>query len=181
MKYLTGFCLCLLVVGPLAARNLNGRDGGRISDDCMNQLRLLTVERNVVGDVEKSNGEKIDAKEAAQLWAGGDEESDFAKSYLQKTSCKVMHDCLSKTFELMDCFTLDSKGKIVAMLFPTPNFIHDREPCFTCCYNNGQGQLFVEEPEPIRHSKAHLVKVSLPIQEGEKTIGVLVATVLLAR
>jgi hypothetical protein len=57
--------------------------------------------------------------------------------------------------------------------------VHSKEPYFIHCYNHGQGTLFLDKPEKVSETTGAVVKIALPVRDGEKTVGVLVATVLL--
>jgi hypothetical protein len=160
------FICCLAVIiaaGPVLAWEGVPSGGHTLSKDCFMALQQLTAEKTVVQDVEKSDLGTIDAGLASS----------------DRPSTKTLKDYCSKTFEMMDCFTLDAKGQLVASLHQTRETVQSKETYFVQCYNNGQGALFLDRPEAVKGTTGDVMKIALPVKDGDKTIGVLVATVIL--
>jgi hypothetical protein len=155
-----------------------------VSKQTVDLIRKLAQEETVIDDIESQNGAKVDAgrdEELQQMWVRSTAVSEFVKTYQDKKSCQTMRQYFSKTFALMDCFTLDSRGRGVGALYKPSNFLQDGDPHFVHCYNGGKGRIFVNEPELDAAHEAETVEISLPVQKGSRTVGVLVTTVLLEK
>lgn len=175
MKSFICFMAVIVAAGPVLAWEGAPSGGHSLSKDCYESLQRLTAERSVIQDVEESDlgmaDDRSDVPEAQGV--AGDQ------AFMDKPSSKTMRNYLFKTFDMMDCFTLDSRGRIVASLHKTNTFVHSKEPYFIHCYNHGQGALFLDKPEKVAETTGEVVKIALPVRDGERTVGVLVATVLL--
>ena len=145
-------------------------------------LRQLAGEPSVIGDIrtQEINGHgeapvpSRPAKPAERVVP-----SDDQGSALEKASCKTMKDYLRRTFPLVDCYTLDNAGRVVAEIYGSTPMNHEQEPHFVRSFNGGTGRIYVEHPGPGSMVENRTVDISMPVLDGAKTIGVLVATLLL--
>jgi hypothetical protein len=136
-------------------------------------LKQLAAEKEVVQDVLASNGREMDETALQEAWAGGSGRSSLVRSYQQRPSSRVLKDYFFRTLPLVDCYLLDERGRIVGILHKTRDFLHDQEAVFV---GGLQGDVFVQEVMPGLEGEP--LEVALPIRDGERIVGVLVARVL---
>jgi hypothetical protein len=172
----------------LLALSLLAREGGAegllkqgrfISQRTFDLIQELAQEKKVVSDIEDQNRQLTDegkVREIQDQWLQSTEASDLVKAYRQKPSCQAMRQCFSKEISIVDCFTLDAQGRVVGTLFKPHDFVQEQDPSFTNCFNHGQGRVFVSQALPV--DRTGPVEISMPVMDGAKTVGVLVATVL---
>ena len=142
-------------------------------------IRDLAKEKAVVTDVEEQNLHLKDSREALEIqgqWANSGDYSDLVKNHRQKPSCRAMRKAFSREISLVDCFTLDAQGRVVGSLYKPQDFLQDKNPHFTNCYNHGAGEVCFNKPKPL--GKVETVEISVPVMDGTQTVGVLVATIL---
>jgi hypothetical protein len=87
-----------------------------------------------------------------------------------------MKDAFAKEMTLVDCFTLDAQGRVVGAIYKPHDFIQGQTPWFVNCFNHGQGRVYVGKPLPS--GQVSTIEISMPVTDGARTVGVLVATVL---
>lgn len=150
-----------------------------ISKQTFDLIQQLAEKKEVVDDIEKQNqGLTDDAKvqEIQGQWLRSTELSELVQAYREKPSCREMRNCFSKEISLVDCFTLDAEGRVVGTLYKTHDFLQDEDPWFAHCFNHGKGRVYMNEALPILPGSP--VEISMPVMDGGRTVGVLVATVL---
>ncbi len=76
-----------------------------------------------------------------------------------------------------EAFLCDNQGANVAVSKYTSDYWQGDEGKWQKSFNNGQGQVFFGDPEYDKSSKAMQVQVSVPVNDGGSTIGVLVVGV----
>lgn len=70
-----------------------------------------------------------------------------------------------------EIFVMDNQGANVCMTDKTSDYWQGDEPKFTESYKGGAGAVHVSEVSFDDSSQAYLVQVSVPVVDGEKTIG----------
>ena len=178
MKRFVRLGLGILMGLPTAAQAGSGV-GHWVSRDCFQVLKALASEKQVVTDIEQANSQKMNEEALQEKWVRSTAKAAIVRPFLEKPSCHTMRDYFFSNMALMDCYTLDVKGRLVGALYKTPNFIQDQEPHFVECLNQGEGKWFIEPPTLDPEEKEKVVEISLPVLDGNRTVGVLVATVLL--
>lgn len=76
-----------------------------------------------------------------------------------------------------EAFLCDNQGANVALSKYTSDYWQGDEDKWINSFNSGAGKVFYGEPEFDQSSKAMLVQVSVPVNDGGNTIGVLVVGV----
>lgn len=178
------FVLTLTIILSLVSRERAAAEGpvpGQmyISQPTYVLIRDLAKDKTVVADVEDQNLRLQNGLEALEIqaqWANSDDYSDLVKVHREKPSCLAMRKAFSKEITLVDCFTLDAQGRVVGSLYKPQDFLQDRNPHFINCYSHGTGEVYFNKPKPL--GKVQTVEISVPVMDGTRTVGVLVATVL---
>jgi len=153
-----------------------------VSKRTFDLIRQLAQKKEVVSDIEEQNHDLTDDAKAQEIqgqWLLCTELSQLVNAYRDKPSCREMRDCFSKEISLVDCFTLDAQGRVVGTLYKTHDFLQDQDPWFVHCFNHGKGRVYVNQALPMLPGSP--VEISMPVTDGSKTVGVLVATVLSER
>lgn len=115
--------------------------------------------------------EKI--KEMDKKWQATPGIDDFMKSLMESECGKYLRDLQNKNSFLDEIFVMDNKGGNVAMTDKTSDFWQGDEDKFIKSFNKGKGEVYIGEIQFDDSSQAYLVKVSVPVKDGEKTIGVM--------
>lgn len=158
--------------GPLS-------QGLLISKQTFALIQQLAQEKDVVADIEDQNRRLTDAAKVQEIqdqWVRCTELSDLVEAYRKKPSSQALWAGFTKEISLVDCFTLDAQGRVVGTIFKPHDFLQDEDPCFANCFNHGDGQVYVNQPQLLGSSQT--VEIAFPVLDGPKTVGVLVATVL---
>ncbi|GEM_PF-2724023 len=173
-----GLILPMIANGRMQAEGLP-RHGRFISQQTFDLIQHLSQKKEVVEDIEEQNHRLTDdaaVEEIQDQWLRSTEISGLVQAYREKPSCREMRDCFSKEISLVDCFTLDAQGRVVGTLYKTHDFRQDEDPWFVHCYNHGKGKVYMNEALPMLPGSP--VEISMPVMDGDRTVGVLVATIL---
>lgn len=98
-------------------------------------------------------------------------------------------DYLRKTFSQQDhwaeVFLMDDRGALVCANGPTTDYWQGDEDKWIRSFNNGAGTTFIDRPRHDESSKLTMAQISIPVNQGGRTLGVLMVGVkvdkLLAR
>jgi|SRR5581483_7212180 len=166
--------------GSLRAEGESER-GQVVSKETIDLVLQLAKEKTIVADIETQNQGLVDdgkVQELRKQWAVSSSASDLVKTFQAKASSLTMRDYFSKAFSLIDCYSLDAQGRIVGTIYKPRDFLQDAEPLFVNCINQGQGKIFVDQFLNGPLGAEEPVEIAMPVTDGTKTVGVLVATVL---
>lgn len=90
-----------------------------------------------------------------------------------KAAQKLLEFEQSKPF-YKEIFITDKFGANVAMTSKTSDYWQGDEQKFSKCFNKGKGTVFVSKSKFDTSTQKNLVQISIPILNGEDTIGVMV-------
>lgn len=72
---------------------------------------------------------------------------------------------------LSEIFVMDNQGANVAMSDKTSDYWQGDEEKFIECYKGGAGVLYISDVEFDESTQVYSVEVSVPVKDGDKTIG----------
>lgn len=78
----------------------------------------------------------------------------------------------------VEVFVSDDQGALVCANAVTSDYWQGDESKWTRSFNGGKGKVFIDRPRFDESAKATLATISLPIRDGEKTIGVITVGVI---
>lgn len=179
--------ILLALLGVLARPVFSDSQGGgsekagKAVREYLPLLTRLAAEKNLVRDVQARDNAPLSAEQARKIQAEwiqiGIE--DVKKPYLYGDASQAIRLYEPRIPTLVKCFVLDDQGNVVGAVPECTDFIHGQMDKFLKCYNNGRGRVYVNPPGLDVTTKIYSVQVSVPVFDGTKTIGVLVATLSL--
>jgi hypothetical protein len=168
-------------IHPGGARGGEGkRPDASLSPRTLELVQRLAAEKDLVQDIEIQNQGLTDegrVEELRERWTQSTDRSGFITAYREKASSRTLIDYFAKDVSLVDCYALDAQGRVVSMIYKPQDFLQDQQPQFTECFNGGEGRLWIETPGVVP-GVAGALEIAVPIRDGARTVGVLVATVL---
>ncbi len=169
-----------MAVGAAGASG-DSKKSDKMVKRCLPVIQQLAAEKTVVSDTVDQNAHPLNADAAQKLQEDWEEIgiADSVKPYLNKPSCATIKAYKDKLPTAVKFFTLDAQGNVVATVPKSKDFIHATEEKFVKCYNGGNGKVFVDKAKLDVSTKIYSVQVAAPIQDGGKTVGVLVVTLSL--
>jgi len=131
----------------------------------------------VVEAVKAQNAKNITLEEIQALderWQNTPGVVDFMQPFLENEVVEKLFKLQEEYPYLVEIFVTDRQGALVAATNKTSDYWQGDEAKFTECYREGEGRLYWGEVEFDESAQTYLVQVSVPVQEEEKTIGVMV-------
>lgn len=176
--------LSLLLAAGLAAPAWAGGESARVKAAVKKYLpviRQLAAEKTVVADIEEQESQKMTPEQAQKIQADWVQIgiADSVQPYLSKPSCATIKGYQDRLPTAVKFFTLDDQGNVVASLPKSHDFIHATEDKYIQCYNGGRGKVVVGKASIDVSTKIYSFQVSVPVLDGGRTVGVLVATLSL--
>ncbi len=144
-------------------------------------IKQLATDPILLADVKSQNDLNLSTSQAQKLQTEWQKIgiSESVKPYLNKPSAAAMRKTMAQKPILIKCFLLDRQGNIVATAPKSRDFIHGTEDKFLKCYNGGDGKVWIGPAMLDVSTKIYSIQVAVPVQDGGKAIGVLVATLSL--
>lgn len=141
----------------------------------------LAADPAVQTDVKAQNAKNLSADQAKSIQADWVKIgiSETVKPFLNKPSVAAMKKAMSQNPILIKCFVLDNQGYIVSTTPKSKDFIHGTEEKFVKSFNGGSGKTWVGPAMLDVSTKIYSVQVAVPVSEGDKTLGILIATLSL--
>ncbi|MCB2181783.1 MAG: hypothetical protein KQH63_07150 [Desulfobulbaceae bacterium] len=128
----------------------------------------------IVKAVKAENAKGKSLKQIQELddkWKNTPGISDFMNVFLENDCAKHLRVIQNSTPYYAEIFVMDNQGANVCQTDKTSDYWQGDEAKFKNSYANGSGKIFVDEVEFDDSSQAYLVQVSVPVQDGGKTIG----------
>lgn len=97
--------------------------------------------------------------------------ADYMKAIMESECGRHLRGIQESESFYAEIFVMDNQGANVAMTDKTSDFWQGDEAKFQKSFNNGNGAVFVDEVEFDDSAQTYLVQVSVPVIDGDKTIG----------
>jgi hypothetical protein len=104
--------------------------------------------------------------------AGG--ENELAKNLGENKGGVYLRRTVSESILYTEAFATGKQGELAAVFPKTSDFYQGDEDKFIECYKDGAGEVFIGELEEDISTKTISVQISVPILDGDNTIGVLI-------
>lgn len=161
--FLTGIMMSYAEEAPSNVKNL-----------AKTTLVKLGQDPVIVAAVKKANaGNKTldQIKQEDEIWRNTPGIDAFMTELLQNDCAKHIRSLQKSNEYYMEIFVMDNKGANVAMTDKTSDYWQGDEDKFIKSYNQGKGDVFVDNVEFDDSSQAYLVQVSVPVMDGSTCIG----------
>lgn len=99
--------------------------------------------------------------------------ADYMKALMDSECGKHIKTVQKSAPYFAEIFVTDNQGANVAMTDKTSDYWQGDEPKFIQCYKEGQGTLYISDVSFDDSSQAYVVQVSVPVKDGDKTIGMI--------
>ncbi len=177
----------MVFFGILAAPIFSETDGNgsrkvaKVVQKYLPLLQQLAAEKSVVQEVQGRNNSPLSPEQEERIQAEWVQigHANSEKPFLYNSASQTIRAYESKIPFMVKCFLLDDQGNVVGTSPECKDFIHGQMDKFLKCYNKGSGRVFVNPAGLDVSTKIYSVQVSVPVWDGPKTIGVLVATLSL--
>jgi hypothetical protein len=85
---------------------------------------------------------------------------------------------LAKKAGYGESFVMDNQGALVCATEKTSDYWQGDEPKWSRAFNGGNGTTFIDRPRFDNSAHTYLAQISVPVIDGGKTIGVVMAGVM---
>lgn len=189
MKTLFKVALFIIAFGLVGYFNIYGQD---ISPELKQKLDSEAekikdwVSQSIIVDaVKKQNGQMLsldEIKQRDQAWIKVKKAKGKPNDLMKQTQNHAAGKWLkNKNKEnrgrYPEAFLCDNQGANVAVSKLTSDYWQGDESKWEKSFNSGDGKVFYGDPEFDKSAKSMLVQISVPVNDGGKTIGVLVVGV----
>jgi len=127
----------------------------------------------LIKEVASQNAHRLSAADVATIdkaWMAGGENERVAR--LLSNACATrLKSLISSNAAFNESFVMDDQGANVCMTDRTSDFWQGDEAKWQKSFNGGKGTTFVDQPKYDVSAKAILVQVSVPVIDGNATIG----------
>lgn len=187
MVFLMFWCIPILFLAD-ARQRLANFDNAKFDDNIGDRMKSIILTHSqkftywvsddvFINAVKVQNSKNIPMetiKIIDQDWVNGDAD-DFALSLQTNEIGKVLAKKIIRNKKLyVEAFLCDAQGVIVGEYPKTSDYWQGDEDKFINSFNGGKGRLYVGNLEYDESTKTYAVQVSIPVLDGDKTIGVLV-------
>jgi hypothetical protein len=124
-----------------------------------------TKEKNAQGETMA----QIDTKDKA--WKAEEGVADYMKPYLEGSCANYLRKIVSMVPYLSEIFVMDNQGALVCETDKTGDYMQGDEAKWQKSYANGNGAIFVDEPEMDEAFGQEIVQISVPVMDGMHAIG----------
>ena len=163
-----------LDMGTTLARNVNVVQSFSLSE----QIRDAATAQNAAhsGDV-KAEIAKLD-----EQWIAASDDDPLIQAHLTNALAAKLKEFKSNFPDYVEVFVTDRHGAIVATSDRTSDYYQADEGWWQAAYNNGQGNVYIGEPEFDESAQAFAINIAIPLydQSQRDIIGVLRTTLDIA-
>ncbi len=141
-------------------------------------VNQLAKQIRFISAVKKQNsmGLSLDEiKQRDQQWRASGSDSELKKSMSSSDIGKFLTNVIKSNSEKYnEMFLTDNQGANIAAYPLTSDYWQGDEQKFIKSFNNGDGKVYVGDLEFDESTKVNAVQISVPVNYGSKSIGVLV-------
>jgi hypothetical protein len=146
----------------------------KVVDLANSKLAKLGTDAAIVAAVKAENakGRNLDQiKDMDKKWKVTPGIADYMQAMMDSETGKHLRSIQSSAPYYAEIFVMDNQGANVAMTDKTSDYWQGDEAKFKKSFNGGNGAVFVDEVEFDDSAQAYLVQVSVPVKDGNNTIG----------
>ena len=116
-------------------------------------------------------------KKRDEAWKSTKELTPFKESLQTSEAGRFLRETVARRESFNEAFLTDNQGANVAAYPATSDYWQGDEEKWSESFNQGNGRLFIGEPEIDESTQVYAVQISAPVIDRGKTIGVLVVGV----
>jgi hypothetical protein len=121
---------------------------------------------------ENAKGQTVDqAKEMDKKWKATPGVADFMKAEMDSKCGKRLQEIRKSESYFEELFVMNGIGSNVCITNKTTNYWRGDNDKFTKAYNGGKGGTYIGDLKFDDSSQSYLVQISVPVKDGDKTIG----------
>ncbi len=123
---------------------------------------------------ENANGKTLaEIKALDEEWKRTPGVADYMKALIVSECGKYVNKIITSKPWIAEIFVMDNQGANVAMTDKTSDYWQGDEAIFIQSFKNSQGTIYISNVEFDDSTQAYVAKVSIPVKDGEKAIGVI--------
>lgn len=173
-KALTLVITCLFLVSATGFAVAGEKASQKVIDLANSKLVALGADPVIVKSVKDENAKgktlaQIQDKDAK--WKDTAGIVDYMQALMDSECGKHIAGIQNSAPYYAEIFVMDNQGANVAMTDKTSDYWQGDEAKFKKSFNGGAGSVFVDEVEFDDSTQAYLVQVSVPVKDGDKTVG----------
>lgn len=145
-------------------------------------VKRLAANKVVIEGVKQQNAKHMSLGEIKQIdkeWTSTKEVTSFKKSLQTNPSGAYLRKHVTRNPTYGEAFLTDNQGANVAAYPATSDYWQGDEEKWSESFNKGHGKVYVGPVKYDDSSKTHQAQISVPVMDGDQTIGVLVVGVKL--
>ncbi len=156
-------------------------------DKQVDELRVFTLSRALSDELQEasaaSTGDLAELELLDQQWRTADAAENDADSLVQRVLkhpvSEELHALRENSSQYAEVFVTDRYGAIVASTNHTSDYYQADEEWWQAAYNNGQGGVFISQPEFDQSSQIIGLQIAIPVygRQTNEVVGVLHTTV----
>jgi hypothetical protein len=141
------------------------------------RLRSWAADKVLLDATRAQNGRKVSLAEIQKIddeWKAG----KVRKEIMAGACADRLRQLASEKSYYIEVFVTDNQGALVCANEVTSDYWQGDEPKWTRSFNDGQGRVFIDRPRFDESAKATLGTISVPMMDGDRTIGVVTIGVI---
>jgi hypothetical protein len=146
----------------------------KVFDLANTELAALGTDPIIVNAVKAENAKGktlAQIQEMDKKWKGTPGIADYMKTIMESECGKHLRKIMDTSALYSEIFVMDNQGANVAMTDKTSDYWQGDEAKFKKSFNNGAGELFVDDVEFDDSAQKYLAQVSVPVKDGNTVIG----------
>jgi len=179
--FMIGRKIFLTVFGALALPLLFGIGGLMAASPSPEVVELANTKLAKIGadplivaavKAENAKGKTLDQIiKLDKKWIAERGLADYMTKLINSDVGRHLSNIMYSTEYIMEIFVMDNLGANVAMTGKTSDYWQGDENKFKKSFNDGKGDVFIDEPGFDLSCQAFVMQISVPVMEGEKAIG----------
>lgn len=175
MKFrLNSIIFCIMILMALTGSAPAEKTPEKIYDIAKSTLKAYGSDPLIIKAVKAENQKNKtlqQIQEKDQKWKNTPGIDDYMKAMMESECSQHLRKIQNNVGYCAEIFVMDNQGANVAMTDKTSDYWQGDEDKFKKSYNAGKGEVFVDEVEFDDSTQTYLVQISVPVVEGEKSIG----------
>ncbi len=145
-------------------------------------VERLAANKVLIDAVKEQNSKRMSLDQIKRIdkeWMSSKDLTPFKRSLQDNPSGQYLRRHVTRNPTYGEAFLTDNQGANVAAYPATSDYWQGDEDKWINSFNTGKGKVFVGSVKFDDSSKTHQAQISVPVFDGDKTIGVLVVGVKL--
>lgn len=141
-----------------------------------NKLNAWVADPAVINAVKEQNTKNIsldEIKKTDQEWIAGNNQA-FAISLQENAAGHYLKSKMASNKIYVEAFLCDKQGAVVGEYPKTTDYWQGDEDKFSQSFNHGDGKTYFGPLVLDESTKTYSVQISIPVKDGQDTIGVLI-------